>query len=136
MFAERIRQIRAAKNLSQSDFAEELGVSIDTLQRWENGKQSPRVHELGELAEKMGVTKNYLIGEPSNTFSYIANIPKENFLFFRNGEQELAIPNTPDLLPAFLELVEKMIKAPQRVQFSYNNQNQNTTIGGSNYGVN
>ena len=36
-----VKQIRASYGLSQSEFAALLGVSIKTLQNWEQGRRSP-----------------------------------------------------------------------------------------------
>ena len=36
-----IKHIREAMNLSQQDFADRLGVSFSTVNRWENGKSKP-----------------------------------------------------------------------------------------------
>ena len=36
-----IKQIRSSLNLSQTEFAEQLGVSFQTVNRWENGKVIP-----------------------------------------------------------------------------------------------
>ena len=36
-----VKQIRAQFHLSQADFAKMLGISIKTLQNWEQGRRSP-----------------------------------------------------------------------------------------------
>ena len=40
-FKEKILYVRAKLNLSQTDLANELGVSFQTINRWELGKVSP-----------------------------------------------------------------------------------------------
>lgn len=37
-----VKQIRADFQLSQSEFATMLGISVKTLQNWEQGRRSPR----------------------------------------------------------------------------------------------
>ena len=37
-----VQQIRANYNLSQNEFATLLGISLDTLQNWEQGRRSPQ----------------------------------------------------------------------------------------------
>ena len=37
-----VKEIREGYNLSQSQFASLLGISIETLQNWEQGRRSPR----------------------------------------------------------------------------------------------
>jgi putative transcriptional regulator len=36
-----VREIRESYNLSQGEFAALLGISVDTLQNWEQGRRSP-----------------------------------------------------------------------------------------------
>ena len=40
--AEHARAIRAATKLTQAEFAERIGVPIETVRNWEQGKRSPR----------------------------------------------------------------------------------------------
>lgn len=47
MTGEELRKIRKARGLSQPKLAAELGVTVTTIWRWENG-QSP----IGNMAEK------------------------------------------------------------------------------------
>lgn len=37
-----VKHIRASYNLTQSEFAAMLGISVDTLQNWEQGRRSPQ----------------------------------------------------------------------------------------------
>ena len=41
-FSDAIKTIRRKSLLSQSDFANEIGVSFSTVNRWENGKVVPK----------------------------------------------------------------------------------------------
>lgn len=40
-FKEKLIYVRALLNLTQSELAKELGVSFETINRWENGKFTP-----------------------------------------------------------------------------------------------
>lgn len=42
-FCDFIKYIRGKQLLSQSDFANEIGVSFSTVNRWENGKSIPKI---------------------------------------------------------------------------------------------
>ena len=45
-FKEKVLFVRAKLNLSQMDMAKELGVSFQTVNRWELGKVSPKKNEI------------------------------------------------------------------------------------------
>lgn len=45
-FSDAIKAIRRKSLLSQSDFANEIGVSFSTVNRWENGKTVPKLCKL------------------------------------------------------------------------------------------
>lgn len=46
-----IKEIRIKSLLSQADFAEEIGVSFSTVNRWENGKAIPGFKALKKIKE-------------------------------------------------------------------------------------
>lgn len=60
-FGDRLRQYRKAKNMTQQELAERLGVSDKSVSRWENGSY-PDVAMLGPLAKELGVTVDDLLG--------------------------------------------------------------------------
>ena len=63
---EKMRELRKKKKNTQSELAEIIGVSLKTIQRWENGERQPRADELAKLAEALGTTTDYLLnGEKS-----------------------------------------------------------------------
>ena len=66
MFSERITRLRKEKGLRQKDLANELGVSIDSVRRWEQGKRSPDVEILNNLARVLDTTVSYISGETDN----------------------------------------------------------------------
>ncbi len=59
--AERIRQSRKGKGLTQQNLADKLGLSYMTVRRWETGKTSPRMDEIEKLSKILGVDRNYII---------------------------------------------------------------------------
>jgi putative transcriptional regulator len=50
---ERLKAWRTSKNLSQSQAASELGVSVRTLQEWEQGRMQPRGLALSALEQML-----------------------------------------------------------------------------------
>ncbi len=61
-FSECLKQLRKAKNMTQQDLADQLGVSNKSVSRWESGSY-PDVATLGPLAKALGVTVDDLLGE-------------------------------------------------------------------------
>ena len=59
-----IRTLRKAKNLTQEQFAEQLGVSFQSVSRWENCVTYPDVEMIPSIARFFGVSTDYLFGIP------------------------------------------------------------------------
>jgi transcriptional regulator with XRE-family HTH domain len=67
-FGVRLRELREKNGLSQSELAERVGIPIDSIQNWEQGRTRPRIEALGKLARALGVTLDELLqesGEPA-----------------------------------------------------------------------
>lgn len=61
-FADNLRTMRTANHLTQEKLAEILGVSVQTVSRWETRTSYPDVELLPVLAELFGVTVDELLG--------------------------------------------------------------------------
>lgn len=57
----RIRDLRKKRGLNQFELSEEVGVSVDSIRRWESNKQFPRANELSDLASVLKVTVDELL---------------------------------------------------------------------------
>lgn len=57
-----IKSLRREKKISQSELADRVGVSLQTVFRWENGLRSPRAEDLEKLAKTLGTSVGYLMG--------------------------------------------------------------------------
>lgn len=89
-FGIRLRQVRINAGLSQSDLA--LGLmSPSHISLLESGRRSPSPELLGQLAERLGVTPQYLTEGPS---SQVAESQRKDLLFaelaLKNGDPEFA----------------------------------------------
>ena len=62
IFAERLKDLRKEKTLSQADLAKELGVSQRSISSWETGFRQPDFETLEILAKYFGVSTDYLLG--------------------------------------------------------------------------
>ena len=98
-FSHNLRRLRLAKGLTQEQLAAMLGVSIQSISRWECGNTLPDVMLLPEIARLYGVTVDDLYHEEATAYAnyaqrlvsvYEATDRSEDFLaaeqeFLRNG---------------------------------------------------
>ncbi len=57
-----IKRLRLQKRITQEELAEILGVSVQTVSRWENNINYPDLVMLPEIASLFHVTTDYLLG--------------------------------------------------------------------------
>lgn len=62
MFQTVLKQLREEHSLSQSKFAQKLGVAQSTVGMWESGKNKPEYGTLLKIAELFNVSSDYLTG--------------------------------------------------------------------------
>lgn len=60
---EKIYRLRTEKNLSQEAFGESLGVSRQSVSKWETGQSVPELDKIAAISELFGVTTDYLLKE-------------------------------------------------------------------------
>lgn len=83
--AQKIKELRARKGISQELLAEESGLSLRTIQRIENGETDPRGHTLQQLAKVLNTSTEELthwnLSEDSR-YLKILNLSSLTFLLF------------------------------------------------------
>ena len=61
--AERIKELRAKRNLTLEDVAKRVGVGKSTVRKWETGMiANMRRDKIASLADALGTTPEYLMG--------------------------------------------------------------------------
>lgn len=60
---ERLKSLRLEKKLTQSQIADQLNVTYQQYQKWENNYQKPQLDSLIKLSSVFGVSISYLVGE-------------------------------------------------------------------------
>lgn len=55
-FGKRIKELRTKKGLTQSEFAERLGIHLQTVSKWERGISEPDISALGGISVVLGVS--------------------------------------------------------------------------------
>ena len=67
LVGKRIELARRERGWTQIEFAEKMGVSRDTIWRWETEKLSPKMTVLQKIAQTTGKPSSYFMEEPSYT---------------------------------------------------------------------
>lgn len=62
MFAQRLKEMRKAKKVSQVKLASCLGISQQAVGKWEMGRSTPDPETVARIAEYFGTTTDYLLG--------------------------------------------------------------------------
>lgn len=75
--SEKIIKLRKANNLSQEQLAEQLGVSRQSISKWELGQSMPEVENLSLLSDIFNVTVDYLL-KPSEVIIGVFYISPQN----------------------------------------------------------
>ena len=61
-FAERIKELRTERNLTQEQLGEVIGVKHYSIYSYEKGRAYPEMRGLVKLADYFGVSMDYLAG--------------------------------------------------------------------------
>ena len=67
MMGDRIRELRKRRGQSQEELAYAIGMSTNTIARWERGELTPRGSSLARLASVLNTTADYLLGKKDDT---------------------------------------------------------------------
>lgn len=62
VFANRLRELRIAKKLSQTELAEKLGVSRGSISFYENGERTANIDFIYKIAQFFNVSTDFLLG--------------------------------------------------------------------------
>lgn len=60
--AKRLKELRIARNIKQSELAKYLSVDYRTISNWERGINEPSLDMVIKLAKYFGETTDYLLG--------------------------------------------------------------------------
>lgn len=62
IFGDRLKQLRAEKNLLQRDVSKHLGITTLAYQRYEYGDREPDFAKLASICQYFNVSSDYLLG--------------------------------------------------------------------------
>lgn len=81
MFAENLMELRKAHAMSQEELAEKIGVSRQTLSKYETGESLPDIEKCKALADVFGITVDDLISYEKSTGMGLGIPPKGKHIF-------------------------------------------------------
>ena len=91
--ADKLKELRKAKRISQEKLAEYLGVSYQAVSKWENGVTCPDVMLLPDIARYYGITVDELLQvEKIDADRYFEEICSKAEALFRDGKRAEIIP--------------------------------------------
>ena len=77
VFAVKFKSIRTQKSFTQSQMAEFLDCSQQTINVWESGQHTPKITMLVKIADLFSVSVDWLLGRET-PIRIISEIPQEN----------------------------------------------------------
>ena len=60
-FGEKLKRLRKSRNLTQEQLADALGVSFQSVSRWENGTNYPDIELIPEIAAYFDISADDLL---------------------------------------------------------------------------
>lgn len=82
----RIKELRKQAKITQPELAEKIGVHETTIRRWEQGKdKGPSVDIIPKIANALGTSVAYLMGETDNPILGVSEEPEQ--LQLQNAEK-------------------------------------------------
>lgn len=91
--ADKLKELRKLKNVSQEKLAEYLGVSFQAISKWENGVTSPDILLLPDIARYYGITVDELLQvEQIDADKYFEEVCSKAEKLFRDGKRVEIIP--------------------------------------------
>lgn len=77
MFAKQLEKLRNAYNLTQTQLADELCVTKQTVSNWENGNILPSVDTLIRICNFFNVSTDYILGLDNKNYIEVSNLSLE-----------------------------------------------------------
>lgn len=82
-FADRLKELRKRKGLSQGDLAERIEVHFTQVSRYERGETKPNAEAMTKLAKALDTTVDYLMNGTADDVVQDAGLEKELISRFR-----------------------------------------------------
>ena len=87
-FGDNLKQIRKSKNISQEELAEKLGVSRQSVSKWETGENYPSMYNIMCLCDIFKCKINNLVHESMSDINSLDEEIKMNVVKFKDEKQK------------------------------------------------
>ena len=101
-FSERLKELRKAANITQTQLADKLNLHPQTVSKWERGLSEPDISQLGEIAAALGITMEKLCGQAEAEQTFIGDFHVEQ-LGKMISEQRIAGNESQEQLASFMQ---------------------------------
>jgi transcriptional regulator with XRE-family HTH domain len=102
----RIKALRNTNDMTLKDLSEKIGISISFLSDIENERSSPSLERLQDIADGLGTTVSYLLGEEKREYtshdiediiqSDLMQKDEENFLIYKKHDNNILVVRNLD----------------------------------------
>jgi len=86
-FADRLKQLRKKKGLSQAQLAEAIGVHFTQVSRYERGETKPNAEAMTNLAQILETTTDFLMNGTTGETAVSAGLDKEMIARFKQVQE-------------------------------------------------
>lgn len=109
MFGERLKELRENQCMKQSDLADYLNVSRQSVGGYENGTTEPPMDIIIKIADKFNVTCDYLLGRTDEKYNFNSLSAEDTELLLKLCEDKhtlLKLYENKDVLLKLYEVID------------------------------
>lgn len=105
----RLKALRSERGMSQTEFANKIGVAQNTVSNWENGNRLIDTETVARIADYFGVTIDYLLGrtDDMNQNPGEENISFDDFTYAMYNESKELTEEDKQALLGMARLLKK-----------------------------
>ena len=89
VFAERLKELRKKKKLTQKELASRIEETQGKIAKWENSQLEPNAEKLKKLAWELETTTDYLLGVTNKTYPTVILDDEKKKIFFEPFRKSL-----------------------------------------------
>jgi len=95
LMSARLKRLREAANLSQTDVAARLGIKPQSVQQWESGRTQPRGKRLAQLSLLYGESQGYILDGEDGVIAESSATARDSVTAYSLGHIDAWDSNTP-----------------------------------------